>query len=130
MRRIVIRAFAGLVLTAGLLAVPAAGEAVAEPRRSLGHNTVGTSFPYHPGYFRFWFGDRDIGLLDRSYPLPPSSYAVNPDRAAPYPHERRFSRSRHVTGPDLHGFSGGSPHVYDIDSWYGWPSAEQPIAAD
>jgi hypothetical protein len=98
-----------------------AGEAHAESRRSWNHNTVGTSFPYHPGYFRFWLGERDIGQFDPNYPVPPSGYVVNPDPALRFPAERQFSRSRHMTGSDLMGVQGGSPNGFDVNAWYGWP---------
>ncbi|MEM8878134.1 MAG: hypothetical protein AAGD23_09730 [Pseudomonadota bacterium] len=124
------QASSGILLALGLMVMPLAGDAQAEPRRSLGHNTVGTSFPYHPGYFRFWFGDRDIGLLDLFYPQPPSRYRVNPDRVPPYPHERQFSRSRHVTGPDLLDQFGGAQGAYDVDAWYGWPPSDAPQNSD
>ena len=121
MRRVLAAAAA---LGVGALVASAVPDAAgAESRRALGHNTVGTSFPYHPGYFRFWFGERDLGLVEPFYPVPASGHHVNPDPVPPFPHERQFSRSRHATGSDLWGAHGGSPNAFDVDAWYGRASA-------
>lgn len=129
------------VLRAGLVAIIAAGigvalaiSAQAEPRISRMDQTIGTHFPYHAGTYLHWHGGRDTGLREPFYPARRKTYRINPSPVVRDHAPRLHSRSRHVTGADLYGLQGGSPHRFDVDGWYGFaevpPVDDDPLELD